>query len=277
VTLDTLRFACQTYSWEMSLERYRGEVDHMVATAAAAGFAGFEPETVMLGPGWTADALDRVLETHEMQLAALVLVRAWRGLAETPDEQSEADFVIDAVTRHPDAKIVLVNEPGSDRSDLLERQRNAVACMDAVAQRAARRGVRCTMHPNSPPGSIFRTKADYATLGELLEPTEIGFAPDLGHIAAGGMDPLTVVKQWGDRVDHVHVKDVARDGTWAATGQGTVDIRGVLEYLAGIGFGGWVTFEDESPDAERDPDDATARNGDYVRTLLAAASRGESA
>jgi inosose dehydratase len=268
MNLDALAFACQTYSWEMSLERYRGRVQHMVATAAAAGFAGFEPETVMLGDGWTADGLDRVLDENGIGLAALVLVRAWRAPSETDAERAEADAVIDAVARHPEARIVFVNEPGADRAQLRERQRNAVACMTAVSRRAAGRGVRCTVHPNSPAGSVFRTAEDYDVLEELLRDTEIGFTPDLGHIAAGGMDPLTVVRHWRERVDHVHVKDVAPDGTWAETGEGTIDIPAVLGYLAETGFDGWVTFEDESPAAERDPDAATAKNGDYVRRLL---------
>ncbi len=272
--LGDLKFACQTYSWELSLDRYRGQVDHMVGVAAAAGFRGFEPETVMLGDGWTARSLDDTLSNRRMKLAALVLVCPWRNVEETESERVEADAVIEAVAHHPEAKIVLVNAPGANRDKLVERQRNAVACMRAVSVRAAERGVRCTVHPNSPQGSVFRTAADYATLAELLDGTELGFTPDIGHIAAGGMDPLTVVRQWRSRVDHLHVKDVAPDGSWAATGQGIVDIPGVLHYLADTDFDGWVTFEDESPSAESDPDDATAKNGEYVRALLDAAERG---
>ena len=48
----SIRFACQTYSWQMSIDRYSGRVEHMVGRAAAAGFAGFEPEVVMLGPSY---------------------------------------------------------------------------------------------------------------------------------------------------------------------------------------------------------------------------------
>lgn len=138
--------------------------------------------------------------------------------------------------------------------------------MAAVAKRAADAGIACTFHPNSPPGSLFRSPEDYRRMADLL-PDVIGYTPDIGHIAKGGMDPLTVLREWGDRVDHVHVKDLAADGSWAETGAGAVDILGVLEHLAARDYSGWVTFEDESAQAERDPDAATRNNGRYVARL----------
>lgn len=270
--LADLRYACQTYSWQMSIDRYRGRVDHMVATAAEAGFAGFEPELVMLGDRWSPAGLKDTLAAHALQLAALVLVEPWRGSVETDAERAEAELLIGAAASFPGTRIVLCPYPGEDRVDLRERQRNAIACMTAVAERAADRGVACTFHPNSPAGSVFRTAEDYAVMADLL-PETIGYTPDLGHIARGGMDPLTVVRDWRSRVDHVHVKDLAADGTWAETGAGVVEVRAVLDFLVATGFDGWVTFEDESPQAESDPDRATRRNGRFVAELISWASR----
>ncbi len=270
--LADLRYACQTYSWQMSIDRFRGRVDHMVATAAEAGFSGFEPELVMLGDRWSAAGLKDTLEAHALQLAALVLVEPWRGQVETDAERAEAELLINTAASFPGTRIVLCPYPGQDRDDLRERQRNAIACMTAVADRALDRGVACTFHPNSPAGSVFRTAEDYAVMADLL-PETIGYTPDLGHIARGGMDPLTVVRDWRSRVDHVHVKDLAADGTWAETGAGVVDVRAVLDFLAETGYAGWVTFEDESPEAEADPDRATLRNGRYVADLTAGSGR----
>ncbi|MBM7799472.1 inosose dehydratase [Microlunatus panaciterrae] len=250
----------------MSIDRYRGQVEHMASVASRAGFTGFEPELVMLGDDWSVSRLRHILDQHGLSLAAMVLVEEWRGPCETESERADAESVIKAVAASGGAKLVLCPFPGADRSDLAERQVNAMACMEAVAKRAADVGVHCTFHPNSPTGSVFRTAEDYRRMADLL-PDLIGYTPDIGHIARGGMDPLTVIRQWRDRIDHVHVKDVAEDGTWAETGAGVVDVRGVLEHLAATDFTGWVTFEDESAAAETDPDQATAHNGDYVRTL----------
>jgi inosose dehydratase len=266
-TLSDLRYACQTYSWQMNLATYRGRLDHMICTAAKAGFRGFEPEVVMLGDDWSPAELKDTLDRHGLELAALVLVEPWRGDQESPAERGDADTVIDCVAAIPGAKIILCPAPGADRRDLVERQDNALSCMAAVARRAADRGIICSFHPNSPGGSVFRTAEDYRRMADLLDPL-INLTPDLGHIARGGMDPLTVVTDWGDRVDHVHIKDLATDGTWAEIGSGVVDVPAVLDHLASRGFSGWVTFEDESPSAEDDPDAAVARNGKYVSRLI---------
>jgi inosose dehydratase len=269
--LGKLRYACQTYSWQMSIDTYAGRVEHMVQAAAAAGFSGFEPELVMLGRQWSVAELRDILAARSIELAALVLAKPWLGDEESTDERADADRVIAATAALPGSKIVLCPVPGPNRStldrrDVQARQTRVMGHLRAVAERAAEAGVPCTFHPNSPAGSLFRTQEDYQRMAELL-PELIGYTPDLGHIAKGGMDPLTVVREWGDRVDHVHVKDLAADGSWAETGSGTVDIAGVLTYLAERRYGGWVTFEDESPQAEQDPDTATAKNGRYVEQV----------
>lgn len=262
------RFSCQTYSWQMSIDRYRGRVAHMTEVAGRAGFSGFEPELVMLGDDWSIDRLRDDLDAAGLTLAALVLAQDWRGDEETDAEKAAAGFAISAAAALG-ARLVLVPLPGADRSDLRRRQTAAIGRMGDVATRAADIGVASTFHPNSPAGSAFRTPDDYALMRELL-PAHIGYTPDVGHIARGGMDPLSVIREWRERVDHVHIKDVAADGTWAETGRGVIDIPAVLDYLADTGYGGWVTFEDESPAAAADPDAATIGNGRWTAAWEAA-------
>jgi inosose dehydratase len=265
--MSGIRFGCQTYSWQMSIDTYRGQVAHMVATAAAAGFHGFEPEVVMLGDGWRAGDLLSELDRHDLRLAALCLVESWAGRSETPAEAAAADQAIEAVAAAPGALLNLCQLPGTDRRDLAQRQRHALSCLAAVAARAADKGVRCTFHPNSPGGSVFRTAADYEVLLNGL-PDDVGFTPDLGHLVRGGMDPFDVLTTHRDRIDHVHYKDIAANGSWAPTGAGVVDFPAVTRYLARTGYTGWIVMEDESPQAQADPDGAAARNAEYARTVL---------
>jgi inosose dehydratase len=265
----SIRFACQTYSWQMSIDRYSGRVDHMVQRAADAGFTGFETEVVMLGPSYLdAGRLNEVLAGAGVELAALCLVEDWRGGAETDAERANADRVLAVTRQFPGAVVNLCQLPGRDRADLVERQRNLLACTADIARRAADAGVHCTYHPNSPAGSIFRTADDYAVLLDGLAPS-IGYTPDVGHIVAGGMDPLEVLRTYRERVDHIHLKDIDAAGGWAVTGAGTIDFPGIVAYLRDTDFAGWVVLEDESPEAEHDPDAAVAGNGKYVQDVLA--------
>ena len=259
--------ACQTYSWQMSLDTYRGRLDHITRVVDAVGFPAVEAEVLMLGERWDAGSVRGQLAGRGLTLAALCLVEDWRQATETGAEQANADRAIDAVASMPGAVLNLCQMPGADRADLSERQAAALRCVDAIAKRAADRGVHCTFHPNSPPGSVFRTADDYdVLLGGL--PAGVGFTPDLGHIVKGGMDPLEVLRTYWERVDHLHVKDIDGRGEWARTGEGVIDFPAVGRFLADAGYRGWIVMEDESPHAERDPDGAAAHNAEYARTHL---------
>jgi inosose dehydratase len=265
-----IRFGCHSYTWHMSGEKYRGRIDHLAAVTADAEFSGLEPELFMLGKEYSdSRQVQEALVEHGLELAALAYIADWLHAEETADERVEADRCIAFLQNFPGSKFVLVPVPLSvdDRSDLVTRQSSALACINAVGRRAREARVVATVHPNSSPDSAFRTADDYEILFGGLDP-DVGFTPDVGHIAAGGMDPLETIKRYRTRVDHVHFKDIHQGGSWAPTGEGRLDFPGIVSYLNEIGYQGWVIFEDESASAERDPDSATRKNGAYARDVL---------
>ena len=264
----SIQFGCQTYTWLMSGEKYKGRVDHILHVGRQAGFSGLESEVVMLGPLRDPARMHDALATTAMQLGGICLVEDWLHPQETAAERENADFFLEYMTHFPGTMFILCQMPGRDRENLLERQRNLLACVNAIAQRAAGRGVPCTYHPNSPGGSIYRTAEDYEILLNGLAPS-VGFAPDTGHIARGGMDTLDAIRKYRERVTHVHFKDMAAGGEWAAMGQGVIDFKGVVAYLRDTGYHGWIMVEDECPRAEVEPDPCAIYNGEYVRSQLA--------
>ena len=44
----------------------------------------------------------------------------------------------------------------------------------------------------------------------MLELTDVGLLLDTGHLALGGGDPVQGLRDWHERIDHVHVKDYRR-------------------------------------------------------------------
>jgi inosose dehydratase len=271
---DGISFASQTYSWQMSGDRYRARVAHMAGVVGGAGFAGLEIEVFMLG-GAGAPELSDALSANGLQLASLAFAGEWSRPVESDEEHTEADRAIELVRSFPGAKLLLSSLPDEDRSDLEQRQANAIACYNAVGLRALEAGVQPTVHPNSPPGSVFRVRSDYEVLLEGLDP-HIGFTPDVGHVAAGAMDPFAIVEQYLERIDHIHFKDRDASGEWAATGKGVIDFAAITSLLARSGYRGWIVLEDESEEAMRDPDGAARRNADYARRVLLPAVAGGS-
>jgi len=262
-----MRTGCQTYAWQMSLPLYQGRIDHISEVVGHAGFSGLELEVIMLGEFATAERLRGALEPNNLELAALTLVEDWTSEHETPSEHVSADAAIALTKSFDGALLVLCQMPGKDRKDLRERQRRLLSCVRDVGARAEDAGVRTTFHPNSPEGSLFRTSEDYEILLNGL-PDFVGFTPDLGHVARGGMDPLAVVQQYRERVNHVHAKDMDDHGRWVLIGTGVVPVTPVAELLQKTGYQGWFVLEDESELARRDPDGVAAQLGRYVSQVL---------
>jgi inosose dehydratase len=267
--MTEIRFGCQFYTWQMSGDLYVGKLPHILEVVRRAGFGGIEPETCMLGAYYQdPGALKDVLQAHDLDLGAITLVCDWAGPVETEEEHREAERLLDYMSAFPDTHLMLCQMPGPDRSDLRQRQANAIACINAVAARAADRGIASSFHPNSPPGSVFRVQEDYAFLLDGLDSRVVGFAPDTGHIAKGGIDVIEMFETYRSSIAHVHFKDIAASGEWVAMGAGVIDFARIVTALRDTGYDGWIMIEEESKAAESDPDGATIQNGWYLRDSL---------
>lgn len=263
-----VRIGCQTYTWQMSGGRYDGRLDHIITVASAAGFEGVEPETRFLGALSDPARLKSRLEEAGLALAALTLVEDWRLPEETSGERQRSDACLDLLGHFPGTLLNLCQMPGPDRSCLAERQQNLLSCINAIAARAFDRGIRSGFHPNSPAGSVFRTAEDYEVLLAGLDERHLGFIPDAGHIARGGMDPLEIIRRHYARVNHVHLKNIDAAGHWAAMGRGVIDDRAITRFLVTQGFEGWIVVEDECNAAVTDPDGVARADGTYVDRIL---------
>jgi inosose dehydratase len=267
--MSPIKFGCQFYTWQMSGERYVGKLPHILKVVDAAGFAGIEPETLMLGDYYQGpEALMGVLAQHGLQLGAIAFVCDWAGEVESQAEREEAAHVISYIQAFPSAHLVLCQMPGKDRTNLRLRQKNLIGCVNSVARRATDQGIACSFHPNSPAGSIFRTDEDYRILLDGLDSRIVGFAPDTGHIVKGGIDVIELFIEFAPLIKHVHFKDITASGEWTAMGAGVIDFPQIVTMLRDGGYNGWIMVEEESPQAEVDPDAATLQNGEYLRHTL---------
>ena len=267
--MSPIKIGCQLYTWQMSGMKYAGKLPHLSQIIGSAGYAGIESETWMLGSYYeNPQGLKDVFDEHNLQLGALVLVEDWQEAVETDREQENAERIISFLDNFPEAHLVLCQMPGKDRSNLIQRQFNAVNCVNAVAERAFDRGITCSFHPNSPPGSVFRNLEDYQFLLEHLNEQFVGFAPDTGHIAMGGMDVVELFSTYIHSISHVHFKDMDNSNEWTAMGEGIINFPEVINLLRDNGYQGWIVVEEESSFAEKDPNTAAVKNWDYIRQNL---------
>jgi inosose dehydratase len=127
-----------------------------------------------------------------------------------------------------------------------------------VTGRCRDRGYEPTFHPET--GTYVEAPWE---IEEVLDRSDVGLCLETGHMMLGGGDPLAMLADWGERVNHVHLKDAVRsvmagivaDGApvteiWSreafcALGRGDLDVAGILDGLRGISFGGWLVVEQD--------------------------------
>ena len=264
--MSKIKVACETYTWQMPGESYKGKLDHIMRVMNKAGFAGIEPDTSFFGDLSDPIKMKDALQKHQLELVALCHVEDWINPKETEEERSRAEQWMEFMAHFPETIYLLVQMPGKDRNDLIERQKNLLSCVNSIAERAADKGIVCSYHPNSPEGSIYRTKEDYKILLNGLNDKIIGYTPDVGHIAKVEMDPLSIIKEYRSLINLVHYKDMFVDGRWAQTGEGVIDIHGITKYLIDTNYEGWIIMEDECDEAITNPDGVTLEDGKYINS-----------
>lgn len=263
-----IKVACETYTWQMPGESYKGKLDHIMGVVKKAGFAGIEGETSFYGDLCDPLKMKDTLQKYQLELSVLCHVEDWRNQKETAEERANAQKWIKFLSHFPETIYLLVQMPGKDRSNLKERQKNLLSCVNAVAERAAEKGIVCSYHPNSPQGSVYRTRDDYQILLNGLNGHVIGYTPDVGHIAIADMNPLAIMKEYRSLINLVHYKDMFTDGRWAPTGEGVIDMQGITRYLVDTDYQGWIIMEDECDGAITDPDAVTLEDGKYINEVI---------
>lgn len=266
--MSKIKIGCETYTWQMPGEQYKGKMEHIMEITSKAGFQGIEPETSFIQHLSDPVLMQEALAQYNLELAVLCLVEDWRMPQETAQERAHADQWIDFLHHFPDTLFLLVQMPGKDRSELQVRQQNLLKCVNQIARRAADKGIECSYHPNSPAGSIYRTEEDYKILLNGLDASVIMYTPDVGHIAKGGMDPVAIIRQYRALVNCVHYKDMYQDGRWAPMGSGVIDFDTITTDLMTTDFEGWIIMEDECDQAITDPDSVTLADGVYMKKVL---------
>jgi inosose dehydratase len=146
-----------------------------------------------------------------------------------------------------------------------------------------RRGIKLAYHYHLK--MLVETAEEIAAFCEGTSP-EVGLLLDTGHAYAAGADYGEVLRRFGDRVVHIHLKDVrrkvldwarkndvpfnsaVREGLFTVPGDGDVDFTDIGKFVRSSGYSGWVVVEAEQDPAKAAPRIYTGRAYQYVKELL---------
>jgi inosose dehydratase len=132
---------------------------------------------------------------------------------------------------------------------------------------------------------LVETAEEIVTFCEATRP-EVGLLLDTGHAYAGGADYGEILRRFGNRVVHIHLKDIrrevldwarkkdvsfnsaVREGIFTVPGDGCIDFSEIRQFIKSSGYSGWVIVEAEQDPAKADPRLYTKKAYQYVKDRL---------
>jgi len=181
----------------------------------------------------------------------------------------------------------LVQQAGRRRGSILTDEQWDVYA--AGVNRVARKiydelGLKVVFHHHC--AGYVETPEETRKLLERADHDLVGLCLDTGHWHYAGGDAVEAVREYGERVRYLHLKDcdmairerAAREGLdyFAATkagvfcelGDGVVDFPGVIDAMTQRGYNGWAIVEQDVLVDDLDaPKQSAARNREYLRGL----------
>jgi inosose dehydratase len=262
---SSIRAAAAPVSWGVMEETDTSvwpEATRVIEEIAAAGYEGTE-----LGPfGYYPTQplpLRSALERHHLTLTSAFVPLRWFQPDRLPSDLESLMKVARLLSALKCPYVVVadwVAAPGeSPPNDTAWRA--AAGAMEAAARQLQASRLQLVFHLEA--GSHLATPDDEARLCALTDPELVGICLDTGHYAYSFGSPRDAVRQYGQRIRYVHLKDVdpvvrervgqqgldfytaVRAGVFSPLGKGCADIAGVVADLLSMSYHGWVVAEQD--------------------------------
>lgn len=264
---------CEVPGWGAELEpdRVLSEMRQLGISATEAGPDGYL--------GADAAALRALLERHGLELVGgflPVVLHEPEAVAEslasaervaTLFSETGATFLVSAVVAD------LSWPPRFELSG--EQWRRVFEGLARIDDLAASHGLTHVTHPH------WRTLVERRDdVWRVLEGSDTLLCLDTGHLVLGGTDPVELARAGGDRIVHVHLKDVdegvaarlragelelvtaVQAGLFRPLGAGQAPVADTVRTLEESGYGGWYVLEQDTalPTADLPEDEGPIRD-----------------
>ena len=114
--------------------------------------------------------------------------------------------------------------------------------LNEVGKNCRNLGLKFSYHPHLK--TMIETKDEFGKLCELTDPDLVNLTLETGHMHISKTDLIDLIETYGDRINHVHFKDV-RDEKFVEFGTGIIDFVPLLHALQKIHYADWIVIEDE--------------------------------
>lgn len=270
MTRPSLKFGCQTFTWEMLGAKWMGGPDDLLRAIAEAGYSGIEITDTMIGTyAARPEAFAASLANAGLSLVSFAF-GSDSGFTEPSRSAGDLEAArrwIDFAAHFPGALVSMGSATVMSQGTRAQKFDVAADVYNRATEIGRQAGVTVAVHPSSHHNTLLFTRADYDEIFARLD-RNVGWVPDTGHILRGGQMMEDTLRAYLDRIRYVHLKDVDSKGIWAMLGAGSCDIAQVIATVAEAPeFTGWIVVEEESDTAAADPAGAVRVNLQTLRGL----------
>ena len=277
---------CEVPHWgaELAPERVLSEMAALGLRATEAGpdgYLGSDPEAIVA-----------LLERHGLKLVGGFLPVVLHDPAEHGSSVASAHRVgalFEAARASFLVSAVVVDLGWSARIRLSDEHWQAIFDgLSRLDEAAAAHNLTHVAHPHW--GTLVETRDD---VSRLLDGSDVLLCLDTGHLVLSETDPVWLAQAGGDRIAHVHLKDVAgpiadrlragelalvpavQSGLFRPLGEGSAPVTDTVQALEDAGYRGWYVLEQDCalPSADipagEGPIDDVRRSIEFLQSLLA--------
>ena len=265
-----LHIGCQTFTWEMLGDAWKGSADDLLEAIARGGYAGIEITDTMIGAyGGKPVEFAAKLKACGLQLVSFAFgsKSGFTVHDEIANDLKAAERWVVFAAQFPGALVSIGSATIVSEGHRDDKFAIAAEFYNRVGELGRKAGIDIAVHPSSHHNTLLLNRADYDQLFSRLDPALVGWVPDTGHILRGHMDILDTLRSYQDRIRYLHLKDVDAGGKWAMLGKGVCDVPAVVGIVrAAPRFNGWLVLEEESADAAAHPSAAVEVNRATMRS-----------
>ncbi|PRY82476.1 sugar phosphate isomerase/epimerase family protein [Alkalibacterium olivapovliticus] len=265
----TIKFGCQGSTWVLNYDIEADVIDQLMDDVQNAGFEGIDIQVALLGKYREhPEKLKKELDNRGLELAALTLPTSFKGGEESDAERKDSEYYMDYLKHFPGALLNVPSRVEESRDNLEQRQKEIIEGANKLGKRAKAKGIITSIHPISYETSYFRFKDDYDRLLQGLNPDDMGYTPDVGHLTFGDIDAVELIKEYRPLIRHVHFKDATYSKEWKKMGTGDIDFKGCVQALVDTDYDGWIMVEEETELAQKETRKVIKDISDYVNREL---------
>lgn len=266
-----IRFGYAAIAW-------KGNDRQAITEVSEAGYRGIQLRANILTQfGDRPTALRDLLKQHRLELVALssgnVSVEPGAEAEQIALHIKHAQFVRNAGGLY----LQLIDSArAKDRKPVAGDYKMLGKLLSEIGKRAADIGVPVGYHNHM--GSLGESPDDVDRIMNEVDPHYVRLLLDVAHYQQGGGDPAKAIRQYGERILFLHVKDVESPAPGASAGQsyrfvelgrGRVDLPAVFAALKEIKFRGWGVVElDGVSDDARPPKESAIISKKYLEEKL---------